>query len=154
MSTYNRAEEEICENYLQYDVENKYYKIKKSGWYVIEIESSCAQNNNYSYTITNVLLNDKNINTCKACGMYNSVDFNSNSLTLYLSKDNTISVTFGFWNEKNKGKLVMSTSYQIKYDKNRKKYLQKILAMIKLKKYKIIYKKKCKITKDRKEEKI
>lgn len=94
METFTRNETEDINTYLEYDTTNNYYKIKKSGWYIIDMtllnrSSSSAQSN----LLLNFYVNGINKSKVRTYSRDNAFDDNSKSITLYLTKDSTIYFT-------------------------------------------------------------
>lgn len=90
MNQFQRMETESTANYMEYTTEN-IYEIKKSGWYMIDMNSFVAQVSNYCTMDLNVYINSNKIQL-HTQGRNNSSDSNSKTLTLYLTNGNTINV--------------------------------------------------------------
>ncbi len=92
MGKFTRNEETIAAEYLEYKQEKNVYIVKKSGWYVIRMEShSEAISEKYSNNHVYVKVGESEISVV-TCGLNSTVDYNTDSTTLYIVEGTELSV--------------------------------------------------------------
>ena len=91
MATFTKNETENIQDFLEYDSNDNCYIVKKSGWYILDINVSSAQNENYPIISLNTFINNDKFSSVIVRPFNVSSDANSKSITLFLSIGNTIS---------------------------------------------------------------
>lgn len=90
MSTFIKDENENIKEFLEYDSSNNCYIVKKSAWYILDVNISSAQNADYPTISLNIFINNDKFSSVIVKPFNVSSDANSKSITLFLSTANTI----------------------------------------------------------------
>ena len=90
MSTFIKDENENIKEFLEYDSSNNCYIVKKSAWYILDVNIASAQNADYPTISLNIFINNDKFSSVIVKPFNVSSDANSKSITLFLSTANTI----------------------------------------------------------------
>lgn len=91
MASFIKNETDNIQEFLEYDSNNNLYVVKKSEWYILDINVSSAQNENYPQISLNIFINNDKFFSVTVFPFNTSSDANSKSITLFLTTGNTIS---------------------------------------------------------------